>query len=310
MQRLTSLTLTEPAFSIDVSLNDFNLGHTLGSAQCFTWKQLPLDSDEFSAWTGFIKNKKVTVLQRPEVLEVFTDLPKSDVEYFFSLDSQDFAFQDVLKSLVIESEHDETLLSAIQMFSGLRLLRQDVWETIACFISSQNSNVDMIGQRVNLLCEKFGEKIQSGYLFPLPSAIANASLDDLNACKMGYRSSYLKDSASMIASGEFSLVELQKMDFQSARAYLLTLPGVGPKVADCICLFSLNHLSAFPVDTHVFQILNDFYEVELRHLQGNRKNLRYEDVVLFANKKFGNYCGYAQQYLFHLHRVAKSNFVK
>ncbi len=309
MQGITSLTVTEPTFSFDVSFNDFNLNHTLGSAQSFTWTKV--DSAEFPTWHGSIGGQFVIALQQPATLNVYTDASKADVVNYFSLDADRFKFSDVIKSLVIESEHDEVLLAALEAFPGLRILRQDPRETIASFICSQNSNVAMIRERVKLLCEKFSSINAATHgdyprlVFPSPQQIAFASLEDLLACKMGYRAAYLKQSAELIASGQFDLSKLKKMNYSDSRNYLLSLPGVGPKVADCICLFSLGHTNAFPIDTHVFQILNDFYGSELRNLQGDKRNLSYNDLAFFSNKKFGQYCGYAQQYLFHLHRVAK-----
>ena len=310
MQGIASLTVTEPTFSIDVSFNDFNLNHTLGSAQSFTWTKI--DSTEFPTWHGAINGKFVMALQQPTSVNFYTEVSKADIVKYFSFDDGKFKFSDVMKSLVIESEHDEVLLAALEAFPGLRILRQAPWETIASFICSQNSNVAMIRERVKLLCEKFsGVNVAPSHgnyehlVFPSPQQIAFASLEDLLACKMGYRAAYLKQSAELIASGQFDLTKLKKMNYSDSRNYLLSLPGVGPKVADCICLFSLGHTNAFPIDTHVFQILNDFYNSELRNLQGDKRNLSYDDLALFSNKKFGQYCGYAQQYLFHLHRVAR-----
>ncbi|MDP3742345.1 MAG: DNA glycosylase [Candidatus Micrarchaeota archaeon] len=291
-----------------LSFQEFNLDYTLESAQCFTWNKIDLKNTK--AWQGIIQGTSVTAIQHPDHLAVYSDLPREKIAQYFSLDTAGFSLGNVLKSLVIESENDEVLLTALKQFPGLRILRQDVWETIASFICSQNSSVEMIQQRVNLLSQRFGTKLKGnasgGFAFPPSIAIATASEEDLQACKLGYRVPYLKNSAMLIANSEFSLEELKKMRFEEARQYLMSLPGVGPKVADCICLFSLGHLNAFPVDTHVFKLLADFYAEDLKNLQGNRKNMRYDDLTAFASHKFGDYCGYGQQYLFHLHRVART----
>ena len=294
-----------------VSLQEFNLDYTLESAQSFTWNKLDLKN--VKAWQSIIDGTSVTAIQHPDQLVVYSELPREKIVHYFSLDSKTFSLGNVLKSLAIESENDEVLLTALKQFPGLRILRQDVWETIAGFICSQNSSVEMIRERINLISQRFGTKIKSsgggsgsGFGFPPSIAIATASEEDLIACKLGYRAPYLKNTAMLIANDEFDLEELKKMPFQQARAYLMTLPGVGPKVADCICLFSLGHLNAFPVDTHVFKLLTDFYAEDLQNLRGNRKNIRYDDLTAFASHKFGDYCGYAQQHLFHLHRVART----
>lgn len=284
---------------------EFNLDYALESAQSFSWKKTELKN--MKAWQGIVNGSKVTAVQYPDRLEVYGDLSREVIVHYFSIDTPQFSLGNVLKSLVIESENDEVLLTALSQFPGLRILRQDVWETIASFICSQNSSVEMIQQRINLLSERFGIKVKGGgFAFPSSIAIATASEAELRDCKLGYRASYLKNTAMLIANEEFGLAELKKMQFEEARAYLMSLPGVGPKVADCVCLFSLNHLNAFPVDTHVFKLLSDFYSEELKNLQGNRKNMRYDDLTAFGSHKFGDYCGYAQQYLFHLHRVARA----
>ncbi len=296
------VTRTDPIY-FNVSLEEFNLDYCLDSAQCFSWNRINFNGG--LAWKGVLNESEVVVRQLPDALQVYGDATAGNIARFFSLDSREFRFADVIKSLVIESENDEVLVTALNAFPGLRILRQPAWETIACFISSQNSNVAMIRERVNLLAAKFGNRVGNSYIFPSPSIVASASLSDLLTCKMGYRAPFLKEAAELITRGDFDISELQRMSFEKARQALLELPGVGPKVADCVCLFGLGHLNSFPVDTHVFQVLNEFYNAELRNLQGDKRSLSYDDLASFGSRKFGAYCGYGQQYLFHLHRVAK-----
>ncbi len=133
-----------------------------------------------------------------------------------------------------------------------------MWETLVSFLISQQNNIVRIRRCIDNLCERYGERRLSdgGRMycgFPGPEALAGLGEDELMACNLGYRSKYVVRAAKQVASGEMDLDRVSKMSYGEAKEELLKLFGVGEKVAECICLFALHHLEAFPVDTHISQ---------------------------------------------------------
>lgn len=181
---------------------------------------------------------------------------------------------------------DPYLAAAAAFGKGIRILRQDLWEMIVSFIISQQNNIRRIRKCVSLLCEKYGEEKTADngaeyYDFPTPQALADAKLEDLYACNLGYRSRYIYETANSVRRGDVDLDRLPQMDYLTAREELLKLCGVGGKVADCVCLFALHKTEAFPKDTHINKVLA----------------ARYPDGFPF--ERYGNYSGILQQYIFY-----------
>ncbi|MDD3222003.1 MAG: DNA-3-methyladenine glycosylase 2 family protein [Clostridia bacterium] len=163
------------------------------------------------------------------------------------------------------SPKDSYLMRAAEIGSGIRILHQDLWEMIVSFLISQQNNIVRIRRCIKNICEKYGEEQQDEqgnifYSFPKPEAFVGLEEDDLKVCNLGYRSKYVVRTANAIVSGEVSLDAVKTMSYRKAREELLKLFGVGEKVADCICLFALHHLEAFPVDTHIQQALKKHYK--------------------------------------------------
>ena len=147
---------------------------------------------------------------------------------------------------------------------GLRILRQELWETIVCFIISQQNNIARITGCVERLCERFGAPCTSRdgkayFAFPTAGRLAACTADDLVPIRLGYRAKYILTAARQVVSGEVDLEAVRQMDYAHAKAALMRLSGVGVKVAECICLFALHHIDAFPVDTHIRQMLDAHY---------------------------------------------------
>ena len=183
-------------------------------------------------------------------------------------------------------KEDSYLREAAKLGRGIRILRQDLWETIITFIVSQQNNIPRIRKCIQLICERYGQEKQTDegkqyYDFPTPEALANATEEELKACNLGYRSRYIKKTAWSVMHNEICLSELYTMNHTDAKKELLKLYGVGNKVADCICLFALHHIGAFPIDTHIQQVLNREYP--------NGFDLEY----------YREYAGILQQYMFH-----------
>lgn len=177
----------------------------------------------------------------------YFDLESNYAAYIENVDSRDFY-----------------LKNAVAFGSGIRILRQDLWEMIVSFLISQQNNITRIRRCIQNICEKYGDKMinQQGeiyYGFPYPKTLAKLEEDDLKECNLGYRSKYVVRTAKLIDSGKFDLAAVKELPYKEAKAELLKLFGVGEKVADCICLFGLHYLQAFPIDTHIKQALEQYY---------------------------------------------------
>ena len=160
---------------------------------------------------------------------------------------------------------DSYLRNATEFGAGIRILRQDLWEMIVSFLISQQNNITRIRRCIENICASYGEKLESSqgkayHAFPTPQALAVLSEDALMACDLGYRSKYVVRAARDVAGGQCSLEAIRSLPYPKAKEELLKLYGVGEKVADCVCLFALHHLEAFPVDTHIRQAMEAHYK--------------------------------------------------
>lgn len=182
---------------------------------------------------------------------------------------------------------DERLRIGMEYGSGVRILRQEPFETCICFIISANNNIGRIKGIVERLCRAYGSKIEGGYAFPTPEQLRNVTQEDYFALGCGYRAAYLHKTVAMILDG-FELEKLRGMEYHQAREEIMRLPGVGPKVADCILLFSLDFICAFPVDVWVTRAMQAYM---------GQKATR-KSIETYAKEEFGPYAGVAQQYLF------------
>ncbi|MBQ7977158.1 MAG: hypothetical protein IJ301_00965 [Clostridia bacterium] len=220
----------------------------------------------------------------PKNYIISTTNPNFFVKYF----DFDTNYDIILSRL---NEH-EILRSALKYSRGVRLLRQPLDEVIINFIVSANNNIPRIRNSVNKIAEKFGKKMPWGYSFPTLKDLSNATIEDFQEFGCGYRSGYLVDTIKILNETDF-LERVQKMDTKQARRELLTLKGVGPKVADCILLFGMNRFDVFPVDTWIYKV----YREEFSGKATNR-----EQIADFFVNLFGMDSGYCQQYLFYYKR--------
>jgi N-glycosylase/DNA lyase len=190
----------------------------------------------------------------------------------------------------------------MRRYPGLRLIRQDPWECLMSYVCSSASNIPKIQKNIELMSQCFGKKqrYQDHIFYTFPEIGDIHCKKTLKTCSVGYRDRYLHEINNIVDRNFFT--RLRKRSYHDAKDVLMELPGVGPKVADCVCLFSLDHLDAFPVDVWVKRIMTELYGKEMRKSYAaiNEKN-----IMLFARDHFGDYAGYAQQYLFHLRRSDK-----
>lgn len=272
------------AYITDIK-NGFIPQQVFENGQCFRFKRL--DDGNYN----IIAKDKFINVARSENDICLSPCGKKDFESFwrsyFDLNSNYIRlFSDV---------GDKYLKSAMLKYPGLKVLKQDPFETLISFIISANNNIGRIKGIIEKICVKYGRRIEAEaggfYAFPEPEALAGATEDELKELGCGYRASYVADTAKEIDRG-FDLISLKDLDYSEAKKQLMSLKGVGPKVADCILLFSLEHYNAFPKDVWVKRVMNDLYGIK-----GSDK-----DVQSFAEQKFGKYAGIAQQYLFYAAR--------
>ena len=266
-------------------IDNFSLEQICLSGQCFRMKQEDGEGNRYSLIAG---DKYLEIEQQGNVCRFYCDEETFEQFWkdYFDLE-RDYA--DCIGRI---NPRDTYLVNAAAFGSGIRILRQDLWEMIVTFLISQQNNIVRIRRCIQNICGAYGEEQTDGqgriyYGFPKPEALAGLDEDALKACNLGYRSKYVIRAARSVVSGEIDLEAVRHMSYKRAREELLKLLGVGEKVADCICLFALHHLQAFPMDTHMIQALN-------AHYKRGFPNRRYKDIK-----------GIMQQYIFYFELFGK-----
>jgi N-glycosylase/DNA lyase len=237
----------------------------------------------------------------------FENVSASHVKEYFGL-------EDDLPNIYARIGRDRVVRKAIQEFSGLRILRQDPWECLVSYVCATYKSIPAIKSMIQKLCAKFGDETRfegrSHHSFPTSRALAEATIAELEQCGLGYRAKYVSGTARIVSEGAVDLERLQQVSYEQARKELLRFPGVGCKVADCVSLFSLGKLEAFPVDVWMRRAILRHYARHLpRKLATNMKsekslsNAEYEKLSQFGRSHFGEYAGYAQEYLYHHERL-------
>lgn len=201
------------------------------------------------------------------------------------------------------SKKDEFMKKAVEYGRGIRLLRQDPWEMLISFIISQNKGIPQIKQCINNICTRFGEPVMDEkdnivyHTFPLAERLKEASEEELRACKVGFRAPYILDAAKRIYHNEVVLEDLFNASASDARNELMSIKGVGPKIADCILLFAYAKGEVFPTDVWIKRVIEQVY------FKG--EDTKLQKIQEFAKEYFGPLAGYAQQYIFFYARENK-----
>ncbi len=265
-----------------------NFDYSINSGQVFLWEKIG------TKWYG-IDGKRILVLESSHKF-------KKNMKYetdFFRLD-------DNFEKISNELKNDNYVRNALKMFPGLRLIRQNPFQCYISFIVSSNSNIPNIKSRLQNLCKTFGRrKIVGGrefFLFPEPSDLANASVLDIKKCGLGYRAKAVKTASLSVLDGKIDFDFLKKIDYHTAKEELTKVFGIGNKVADCILLFSLEKLEAFPLDRWMLRILQKYYSKEFQISTKTLTEKTYDQLHENIVEHFGSYAGYAQQYLFKMER--------
>ena len=294
----------------EVSLDNFDIEQIAVSGQCFRLRTQREDingapavrffavASQYSG--GEITDRTVSGVQVGKSVSFDCDIMEFAGFWssYFDLDA------DYGKFISSVDPDDAYLTASAGSCPGMRILRQDPWEMLITFIISQQNNIPRIKKCVETLCRRYGREIKQSnaakmvyeqdvvtesvnfasekiYGFPAPDALAGLTEEDLKSCGLGYRAAYILRAAREVVSGELDIDALAQMDYEKAFARLLRLHGVGIKVANCVCLFGLHHVEAFPVDTHINQILA----------------LHYPDGFPF--ERYQGYAGIMQQYMFY-----------
>ena len=277
------------------NVKSFEPKHIFECGQCFRW-----DEEIDGSYTGIVKNNVINV-KKVDNTVIFSsfgadNLVKLVIDYF----DLNRNYEEIKEKL---SNIDIYLENSIRYGNGIRILNQDLWETIISFIISANNNIPRIKGIINRISQKYGNKIEwkgkEYYTFPTVENLAKATVDDLRGLGLGFRDVRVYETTHKILTKQVDLEELHnEKDTQKVRDILLSLSGVGPKVADCILLFStLKRFDVFPIDVWVRRVMNELYIKKEDETKVNKK-----EIEKLAKEKYGNLEGIAQQYLFYWKR--------
>ena len=284
------LHYTQKGGSVIVSgLKDFNIEQTLECGQCFRF----FKTAELS-YLVIAFGQAVNISQIGDVI-AFQPMTLSDFEdiwiKYFDLENN---YAKIKKRLC---KNDPIMQEAVAFADGIRILNQDPLECLITFIISQNKQIPHIKQIVNNMSAEYGEKVNEHFAFPSLKKLSSCTAEQFTALRTGFRAKYIYDAIQKISSQTLNIEELSLMDTNKLKESLMMIKGVGPKVADCTMLFSFGRREVFPVDVWVKRVMSQLY------LGGKDAPLKY--IHEFAEDKFGDYAGYAQQYLFHYARAKK-----
>jgi N-glycosylase/DNA lyase len=273
---------------------------SINSGQVFLWEK------RGDSWYGIHGDRVVR----------FTQIEDDDGHVEFAAFPEDrlcyhklFRLGDDVKAILSEISRDPLVRRLIRTYPGLRLIRQEPHQCLFSFVCASNTNIPMIRRMLYTLTRKFGRpvKVDGIEFFTFPSAadINKASIDELRACGLGYRAKAIKAAACAIATGQLDFDALKSASYEDAKKELLRVYGVGNKIADCVLLFSLEKLDAFPIDVWIARALAGHYKWLHKKKFGEKITPhQYEQLSGSAREYFGRYAGYAQQYLYYHMRQA------
>ena len=273
--------------AIITNLNHFDPDKVFDCGQCFNFAP-----DEHGIYSGIVGKRVISVYKNSDNTITISNVDKlifPEIEKYFCLNEDyDDICSDIISSMERNKINTNVIKQAMSLGNGIRLMKQDKWETLCSFIISQNNNIPRIKKIIKTLCQKFGDEFifngKTFYSFPTPNQLYLAGVDEIFDCKTGFRAKYLYDAASKVVSGEINLDEIDEADTQKAMEILMKIKGVGPKVASCVLLFGYGKKDAFPVDVWVKKVLEKYFDKD------------------FSHQYMGKYSGIAQQYLFYYER--------
>lgn len=232
------------AEGIILSQKDFELSQTLDCGQAFRWSR-----DEDGSYSGFFLNSFLRISSIKEGVFLFHEITEDE---FLGVWKDYFDLETDYGELKMRFSQDETLAKACSFAPGIRLLKQDTWETLCSFIISQNNNIPRIKGIISRLCERYGG-------FPDAEVLSGETAESLSYLRSGFRAKYIVDAAEKTASGMISFEDMRVMPYEQAKNSLMTIKGVGPKVADCVLLYGMYRTEACPVDVWMKRVTECFY---------------------------------------------------
>lgn len=281
------------------NIESFEPKHIFECGQCFRW-----NIEDDGSYTGVVRNNVLNV-KKEENSIIIKGMCEDNLEElckdYFDLDTD---YQKIKNKI---SKLDNNLRVSIKYGKGIRILKQDIWEALISFIISANNNIPRIKGIIERISKQYGEEIiwnnKKYYTFPNPEQLSNASVSDLRKLGLGFRDVRVFETCRLINQNIISIEELETIEnIDELKEQLLRFPGVGPKVADCIMLFSMKKLEVFPIDVWVKRVMTELYGDEIRKLKDNSTIISNKQILEYAQQYFGNLAGVAQQYLFYWRR--------
>lgn len=272
------------------NMKDFEPEHIFECGQAFRWYK-----QEDKSYIAIHKGKVINVKKDGEDIIFYN----TNIKDFQNIWHDYFDLGRDYSKIKKELSKDPILKEAIKFGEGIRILNQEPFETIISFIISANNQIPRIKKSIELISQNYGELIgtynnEEYYSFPEANVLARVDEKELEEIsRVGYRAKYIVNTSKMINSGEIDLSQVFELSTKEAKEILMKLPGVGPKVSDCVLLFAFNKDDAFPVDVWIGRIMKHFYLEE---------NTKLKDISIYANDKFKDLAGFAQQYLFYYAR--------
>jgi N-glycosylase/DNA lyase len=271
---------------------------SINSGQVFLWEK------HKNSWYGIHGDQVIKFTQSDKCIE-FSSFPEDK-----SCDQKIFRLDDDIKKIFKEISHDPLICRLTKAYPGLRLIRQEPHQCLFSFVCASNTNIPMIRRMLYNMTRKFGKHTKVDgmdfFTFPSATAINKASVDELRDCGLGYRTKAIKAAADAISSGGLEFDLLRKSGYYESKKELLQVYGIGNKIADCVLLFSLEKLDAFPIDVWIARALASHYSwLHKSKFHDKITPHQYQQLSDDARRYFGKYAGYAQQYLYyHTRQVA------
>ena len=279
MKRLQSEMQNKQPIDVENSIN---------SGQVFLWRK----NKEF--WYG-VNGQDILEIDKNGKIK---SLQNYKTDFFRNNDN----FPKIIKSI----SKDKIVKNAVKKYPGLRIIKQDPFQCLISFITSSNSNIQKIKNNLENISQKFGESVeyknQEFFLFPDAKTLSKATITEIKNCGVGYRAKFIKEASKIFVSEKIIIDDLKSNNYFDAKKKICTIPGIGNKVADCILLFSLDKLEAFPLDRWMIRILEKYYskkfQIDTKTITEKQYEILHEKIVDY----FGPYAGYAQQFLFKMER--------
>ena len=271
----------------------FDLTTSLTMGQAFRWRRLG------DGWySGVLKQRQVHLKQTPDGIEYRAGGPDGEIadvdlddqlRRYFRLDTDD------IESIYVDlARRDSQIGPLLERYRGVRLLRQEPWECLASYICSARASVASITKNAEALSEEYGNPVavagETRRTFPAPEVLVKANESRLEELGLGFKGPRVIAAARQVTDNLGELKRLKEMPYPDAKRRLMEYDGIGPKIADCICLMALDKVEAFPVDRHIRRAVEDYVSSEPKATDAV--------MVRWAQDHFGSYAGYAGQYFF------------